>query len=970
MSVTNYIAALRALGFSGTMDTHLASRITASTDNSVYQFLPDLVLHPKTESDIVHAVTMAKTHHLPITPRGGGTGTNGQSLNHGIVLDLSTHMRQILAIDLASQTAAVAPGVVLDQLNQALSGHGYFFAPHVSTSSRATIGGMVSTDASGKGSRIYGRTSDHIVALRAVMADGNVVIFGQSALPGFGDTAAIDRGLQLLATLRAWAHQYADDIATLPQLSRSFTGYNLTALLAENPSMLPLICGSEGTLCIVTQIAVQIQPLPEHQTLVLLHYPTMPLAMQDVSRVLEYQPTAIESIDEHTLSLGRQDSAYPPVAHLFQNSGAVHLVGFSGHHDRVMAAAQTLAAASEDLGIPSHCVTDPQQQQQCWNLRKRAVGLLLRLPGRAKPVAFIEDSVVPPQHLAAYIQDLRTLLDAHGLFYAMYGHADVGCVHVRPALDLQNPAHKALFATLSDQVYALVNVYGGLIWGEHGKGLRGHYTANQIGPELHRLMRRIKTLFDPENMLNPGKLYVPFARRSRAKGTKNHFKGFRPVNPIRTTLYPLNSPMKADRDRDIPEALQSAHAALIACNGNGACFSINQADKMCPSFKATHNRIDSPKGRAGLLKEWLRSQAVPADYPTTFVDDIKDTLDRCLSCKGCTLTCPAQVDIPETRSLFLEQYYRHNRRPLRDPMFAMMETLMPWMANFPSVSNRLMSTSFSRSLLSRLGISDAPKFKGRLTRLAPPKNPPTVIVIPDIFSHYLDPDIGQKAHEILTALGETVLTLPFIPHGKAQHVLGMRRSARKIAARQYAQIAAAQRQYGDIPIVVIEPGIASMYRHEYPALLACSTPKVQGGDWGRSPQNIHGLGAFLATHHLNAPLWQTIAQTTVATQTQIFPHCMDTDTETQSWVKVLAACGHQTTVTQAGCCGMAGLFGHQAEQKNLSQKIFDMAWRPTLDAHTQPLATGYSCRSQIRRFTTNAATHPIAVIYGGLATLV
>jgi len=1019
VSLARYIEALQQSSFSGQIDHGFPGRFTASTDNSVYQFFPDLILHPKTESDVIIAIRTAAEHQFPITARGGGTGTNGQSLNTGILLDTSTHLRQILEVDTANKIAIVEPGVVLDQLNHSVAKDGLFFPPHVSTSSRATIGGMVSTDASGKGSRVYGRTSQHIVALRGVMADGGPVIFGHSDTPGFTDPDAIARGQVLLEKIKSIVTPHHQHIREkLPPITRAFTGYNVSGVL-DTESLIPLLCGSEGTLCVLTQIAVRLQPIPPKKQLLIMAYPSFTEAMHDISRILAYGPTAIESIDENTLTLGRQDSSYPPVAHLFGDSRAVHLIEFSGDsptptpprrgkyliegsllrsspsnswsarvsrvatNPRYLGAppwggggvgprmARTksniritdLIAENKKLGIRTQLVVETQDQNNCWNLRKRAVGLLLRLPGKAKPVAFIEDTVVPPENLAAYMSELRSLLDSHCLFYAMYGHADVGCVHVRPALDLQKASDKVLFETISDQVYTLVKRHGGLLWGEHGKGIRGQYSEDYLGPKLHHLMRQIKTVFDPANRLNPGKLYVSlathtaFARLRRAKANKNYIKGRRPLNPRRTALYPLQSPMKADRDRDIPETLQNAHAPIIACNGNGACFSINHADKMCPSFKATHNRTDSPKGRAGLLKEWLRSQSRPNEYPNTFIDDIKDTLDRCLSCKGCTLTCPAQVDIPETRSLFLEHYYRSIRRPLRDYAFAWMETVLPWMAHFPNISNRLLDTAFSKSLLAQLGISDAPKFKGRITRLAPSKNPPTVIIIPDIFSHYLDAGIGQKSQEILTALGERVLTLPFIPHGKAQHVLGMRRWARKIATRQLAHIAKAQKQYGNIPILVLEPGVASMYHHEYPTLCEIPVPDIQS------------LGAFLATKHPNAPLWQNIAKATTGAPATLFPHCMENDKESQAWAKILTACGQNISVKKHSCCGMAGLFGHQAEQRDLSKRVFEVGWKTTLDAlrpealEGPHLATGYSCRSQTTRFSEISAMHPIELIY-------
>ncbi len=530
------LATLRSRGFAGDLADDLATRVVGSTDNSIYQILPQAIVYPKTRADVVTLMqAAARVPGMTLTVRGGGTGTNGQSLTAGIVVDVGRHMNRIIMTDRVS--AEVEPGVVLDQLNAAVDEQGVFFAPNLSPSSRATIGGMIATDASGQGSRVYGKTSQHVHAVEVVLIDGSVLVTRPMtraealAGPDWDSAASLAERLPR-AVMELAERVHADFVAGLPKLHRFLTGYNIAKVWDPERDVLDLkwlVTGAEGTLGIVTRAWLRLVPIPTAQRLAVLEFESFDAALASAETVIAQDPSSIETIDERVMDLAREDvifasvAAYLPTrAAPFPKTAAINLVEFDGGSvAEVEARMQGLIAACEahrgEPGWPMawSVAASDADRKALWQLRAKGVGLLGNTKGRRKPVPFVEDTVVPPERLAAYVREFRAVLEAEGLVYGMFGHVDVGCLHVRPLLDLRDPEDEKRVRRISDKVAALCAKYGGVIWGEHGKGFRSEYSPLHFG-DLFPHLEAVKTLFDPGHRLNPGKIATPTGRCVRS----------------------------------------------------------------------------------------------------------------------------------------------------------------------------------------------------------------------------------------------------------------------------------------------------------------------------------------------------------------------------------------------------------------------------------------------------------------------
>lgn len=495
-----FLAALAQSGFSGDIRRGGADSIVNATDNSIYQVLPAAVIYPATAEDINTAVRLAAGNEfgpVPLTARGGGTGTNGQSLTRGVTVDTSRHLNRVLDFDLQGQTVAVEPGVVLAQLNAFLAQHGLFFPPMVSTATRATIGGMVATDASGKGSRIYGKTSDYILSMDVVLSDGTDLRIEPTSgqeLEAFraSDTIAGRACRQVIQTVS----EHAEEIARVfPQMNRGLTGYNLQkALTADGVfSLHRVLAGSEGTLALTKAVRLRVMKKPAYQALVVVRYSSFEAGLSHVNGLIGFDPVAVEIIDEKVIGLARQDIIWDGIGSVLGREGtvpveAMNVIEFAG--DSAEAVERQVAALDAALsptggGVVDHTVVkDRDAIGMLWSLREKSVGLMGRANGLRQGIAFVEDAAVPPEVLPEFIREFRAVLDRHALAYGMYGHADVGCLHVRPIVNMQAPKEAALIRPISDEVAALAKRYGGLLWGEHGRGYRGEYSQFFFGDVL------------------------------------------------------------------------------------------------------------------------------------------------------------------------------------------------------------------------------------------------------------------------------------------------------------------------------------------------------------------------------------------------------------------------------------------------------------------------------------------------------
>lgn len=994
-----FLKALKSGGFSGEIRSDYATRLVTATDNSVYQILPLAVVFPKDRADIERLLKLAHQaaySAVKLSPRGGGTGTNGQSLCDGVIVDLSRHFSQILELDLAQGWVRVQPGVVLDQLNAFLAPHGVFFAPNLSPSNRATLGGMISTDASGKGSRIYGKTSDHVLALDVVLTDGSVLTTQPLTAAALEKECSMPTlSGAIYSEVRAVIDRSRARIASeLPRLKRFLTGYDLAHCERPDGSfdLSRVICGSEGTLGIVTEAKLKLTPIVEHKQLVAIRYADFDTALRAASRLVELDPGAIETIDDMIVTLARGDVIWHSVAHLLNDAGepalrAVNLVEFQANDAEFVARKVTALTALLDQELKTggqasgYTVAHSKQDiAALWTLRKKGVGLLGNRKGERRPVPFVEDTAVPPEHLADYIREFRALLDARGLFYGMFGHVDVGCLHVRPALNLRDPEDEALLHQLSEEVVTLVKKYGGVLWGEHGRGYRSSYTPTFFGPELYDELRRVKGVFDPGNQLNPGKLATPIQSLEQ--------------------LVSLQAPKRGQFDREISPDVRAQYDVAIHCNGNGACFDWDPDSVMCPSSKVTRDRIHSPKGRAGILREWLRlttqaghnvsapSSGAPnlaliegrRSAPEDFSHEVYDAMNGCLACKACATQCPVKVDVPNLRAQFLEQYHTRYRRPLKDYFVVGLEALLRVLVLWPKLSNFCLGLNWVQRALRWVGIVDTPMLaeqtlvaglrrrnavvfdQAELAKLSADEKARTVLIAQDAFTTFYEPGVTLAAYDLLTRLGRRVVVLPFVANGKALHVKGFLSWFRRVAARGVKFYARAA-ELG-IPIVGIEPAVTLTYRDEYPHAL------------GESAQ---GFRMLLLQEYLNAELPAMLATLGAAapklnSHYRLFGHCTERTAEPQSqhdWRRIFSALGAELELEATGCCGMCGVFGHEAEHVTESRGVFAMSWGKRLPkdaaAQIQILATGHSCRSQVKRFAGFVPRHPIEALAHALA---
>ncbi|NDL71521.1 D-2-hydroxyglutarate dehydrogenase YdiJ [Vreelandella alkaliphila] len=1005
-----FLEALRARGFEGEIAPDYANRTVLATDNSIYQRLPQAAVFPKHAEDLERLAKLAAElphRDIVLTPRGGGTGTNGQSLTDGIVVDVSRHMNQILEIDVEARRVRVQAGVVKDQLNAALKPHGLFFAPELSTSNRATIGGMISTDASGQGSCEYGKTRDHVLELDTVLLGGQHL---HSRPLSAEEEQAECQQEGILGRVHTTAAEIIDqqrDLieAKFPPLNRCLTGYDL-AHLREAQGQLnlnSLLCGSEGSLGFLNEAVLNVLPIPKHATLVNVRYPGFMDALRDAKALMasSARPTSIETVDDTVLQLAMEDFVWDSVAEFFPATGStpirgINLIEFNDDDperlaERVQAFTDHLSqdATVERLGYT--LAEGRPQIQKVYAMRKRSVGLLGNVQGEKRPIAFVEDTAVPPEHLADFITEFRAALDARQLSYGMFGHVDAGVLHVRPALDMKDPAQEKLIREISDEVAALTQKYGGLLWGEHGKGVRSEYGPKFFG-ELYPSLQRVKAAFDPHNQLNPGKIASP---------AEGHELIAKDSDPDLLTVDGVT--LRGQLDRTIDERAWQAYDAAVYCNGNGACYNYDLDDPMCPSWKATRDRVHSPKGRASLMREWLRLQTQAGidvveesrkkkaengwgfvkSFPRRVMNTVSkqqhhdyshqvyDAMAGCLACKSCAGQCPIKVNVPQFRSQFLEVYHGRYLRPLRDYIIGGTEFMLPTLAKIAPLYNALLNQRWVDSLMRKgLGISDSPQLSRAsvkkqlrawgiaeatptsLALLTEQQRANSVIIVQDAFTSHFEAKLVMDVVELLSRLNLRVFVMPFSANGKPLQVQGFLGAFERTAEKQAKRLRALAEF--EVPMVGIDPAMTLTYRQEYVKSLGAE-----------QVPNVLMLQEWLATRiNTLAPSQLTLTDPGF----KLLSHCTEKTNAPGSpnaWRQVFAAFGLELELMATGCCGMSGTYGHETRNVDTSKTIYAQSWQPQVEAEENAgklLATGYSCRSQVKRYSAQTLPHPLQAL--------
>jgi FAD/FMN-containing dehydrogenase/Fe-S oxidoreductase len=941
------------------------SRMLYSTDASNYQIEPYGVVLPKTIDDLRATIELAGKYRIPILPRGGGSSLTGQTVGAAVVVDTSKYLNQILEVDTDAQTVRVQPGIVLQQLNTKLRRHGLMFGPDPASIDRATIGGVAGNNASGSHSILYGMTIDHVVASHSILSDGAEIGCGKITLDEAAARARLDsREGRLYRDLLGLREHYGEAIhRDFPRHWRRATGYSLKELIKDGTiNVARLLVSSEGTLAFGTEYTLGLVPRPTKTALVLLQYDDLVRSMEAVPSILECAPSAVELMDSMLIGLTRQQPGFAQqIAFITGNPEAVLTVEFYGESeaelhakiDHLLAHVRTHGTLGDAQPIE---VFDTQRQADVWSVRKAGQGLLLSTKGDAKPIACIEDVSVPVEHLAEYVGEVVKMVGEYGTRAAFYAHASAGCLHVRPLVNLKTERGVEIMRDLTHRATALVVRFGGVMSGEHGDGLaRGELNEQIFGPELYRCMRELKAAFDPAGLMNPGKIVdcPPMTENLR------YGADYRAI--------PLKTHLSFAREGGFAGAVEM-------CSGMGVCRKLD-VGTMCPSYMATHDEHDSTRGRANALRNALAGRTLDRAQLTD--KGTYDVLDLCISCKACKTECPASVDMAKIKTEYLAHYYAEHGTPLRARIFGNIHQLNRLGSMTAPVANLAMRTPVAKVVKQALGVHparDIAPFAGErfeewfeARRETKPHGERGIAVyFHDTFVNYNYPEIGKAAVALLEAAGYTVeIVERRACCGRPQLSKGLVESARKLARQNVEALMPYARQ--GIPIVGTEPSCILTLRDEYVDLLP------DDADVARIAANSFMIDEFLAAQQVKGELQITWRQD-AGPRVLFHGHCHQKAlVGMKPSMAILRAAGCEAAESGAGCCGMAGSFGYEAEHYDVSRTIGSERLFPTVEAQdraTVIAVAGVSCREQIGHFTSRRPIHIAEVLASRIAPAV
>jgi FAD/FMN-containing dehydrogenase/Fe-S oxidoreductase len=931
------------------------SRLLYSTDASMYQVEPIGVVMPCDAEDVAAAFDVARSQRVALLPRGGGTSLTGQTVNHALVLDFSQHMNEVLEVNTDEGWARVQPGLVQDELNAHVRPLGLLFGPDTSTSNRATLGGMLGNNSGGSHSIAYGLTVEHVLELTTLLADGTRVVFGTLTAGAFEAKCRLEGAEgRIYREIAAIRQEFADEIRTrYPKHWRRVAGYNLNEAIKDFPlNVARVVVGSEGTLLTVLEAKVRLVKRPRATALDVIHYRDIQEALESSQSILETDPYAVELTDKVILDLARNNIEQSKrMAFVNGDPGAILIVEYAGETEaevRSKVEALEIRRGRERFGYGAHLAYDAGEQQSIWKLRKAGLGLLLGMKGDKKPIAFVEDTCVEPRHLKDFVPRFAEIFAKHDTTGAYYGHCSVGCLHIRPVIDLKTPRGLEQVRAIADEITDLVLQYSGTISSEHGDGrARSPFLERMYGPTLMGAFRRLKRAFDPDNRMNPGNIVdSPGILENLRYGVS--YKTWEP----KTLL-------------DFSE--QGGFAAAVEmCNGVGACRKKLEGT-MCPSYMATRDEEHSTRGRANALRAVLSGRMAPAEFTGRRLYEV---MDLCLECKGCKAECPANVDMAKMKYEFLHHYYQANGLPLRNRLFGRIAELNALGARVPALANRLANLPLNRWLLEKVAGIDrrrplpafaAQTFEDWFRRRTPPAEAPRgeVVLFHDTFVNYNVPGIGEAAVQLLEAGGYKVVLVDRKCCGRPMISKGMLTEAREHArynvARLYPYAARG------VAIVGLEPSCLLTLRDEWVDLLRTDEARTVARQSALLEQFLlrereRGLGLVFSRHGRKALLHGHCHQKALI--------------GTAPTVAALTWAGYDVSEVDSGCCGMAGSFGFEREHYDVSIALGNRRLAPAVKAaaaDTEVIAPGISCRQQIEHLAGRRAKHPAEALWQALA---
>lgn len=924
-----------------------------ATDASIYQIKPVAIVLPKDRDDVKAAVSIAYKNNMTILPRGAGTSLAGQTVGESIIIDFSKHMNSILEINTNEKWVRVQPGMARDDLNAVLAPLGLHFAPDPATSSRANVGGMVGNNSSGTKSILFGKTVDHVLEADVLLAEGTELHFENCTPDAYQQKAnQNNKEGEIYATFKKLIDQHSNEIKErFPKVMRRVGGYNLDEFVyTDQWNLSKLVCGSEGTLATTLELKLNLVDLPKHKSVCVVHFTEVLEAISAVESMLPFNPSAVEILDKTVVDLSRSNLTTKHHSHFIEgNPAAILIVEFYGDTAQdVLERPKTMIAElkANGVGYAYPLFPEGESYNDVWIIRKKGLGLMLGIKGNKKPLAFIEDAGIPSEHLPEYIDKVLKICKKHGTEAAMYAHASVGVIHVRPILDLRLAEDIERLQHITDDTFELVMKYKGSWSGEHGDGLvRSAYNKRFFGDTLYNVFLEVKALFDSNNLMNPGKIIE--------SQTIEH-------NLRYGTEY-KDEEVKTEYNYKEEEGFESA---VHMCSGVGECRKV-LGGTMCPSFKATRDEEHSTRGRANALRMAMSNQLGSEGLSSKRLHEV---MDLCLSCKACKSECPSNVDMAKMKSDTLQKYYDKHGLTLRDKLIRDSSKAASKIAGWKAgIVNFVQKSGLFKSVLEQTANFDKrrtlpdfakePFYKwfeknAKKTNIGNKK----VVLFADTYLNYHEPHVGVSAFNLLNSCGYEIIlaNVGCCQRPKISH--GFLRDAKKEGLKTIEGL----RPFLDqgLKVVVCEPSCASALNDDLPDLIANQEVAEQ------LKNGVMMIDVFLADEYENGRL--DVDFEPVSEEVVIHGHCHQKALYGTNTMKSLLK-NHKDEVSEipSGCCGMAGSFGYEKEHYELSKKIGDEVLFPAvknLDDKQELVACGFSCRHQIEHFTEAKPKHFVEVI--------
>lgn len=962
-----------------------------ATDASIYQIEPVGVLVPKSFDDVRAAVDICRELEVPIIARGAGTSQCGQTVGHALIMDHSKYLNRCLDVDTEDMTAQVEPGIVLEHLNRTLRPRGAFFPVDPSTATRCTIGGMAGNNSCGSHSIAYGNMVHNVLGIDALLSDGTQTTFDALTVT---QRNANPRVAAIVDRLDKIAERERDEIArAVPNVLRRVGGYNLDIFNPQSVrpytpdgsiNLAHLLVGSEGTLALTRTLKLKLSPIPENKVLGIVSFPTLFQAMESAQHIVTLGPVAVELIDRSMINLARGNPEFGPTLDqaLVGEPAAILIVEFAGH-DRTaqLRKLDHLDELIADLGHPGSVVrlVAPEKQTALWGVRKAALNIMMSLHGDGKPVSFIEDCAVPLERLAEYTSRLTEIFRKYGTSGTWYAHASVGTLHVRPILDMHTDGAVKMRA-IAEEASALVREFKGAYSGEHGDGLaRSEWVSWQFGPRLTKAFEEIKDLFDPAGLLNPGKIVRSPKMDDSALFRYKPSYQILPFEPglswatWNVTQDPVAQTTGAPGSGNDPS--KGFAKAVEMCNNNGNCRKFD-AGTMCPSYRATLDERHSTRGRANTLRQALSGQMGPDAFTS---QEVHDTLDLCVSCKGCRRECPTGVDMARMKIEFLYQWQKRHDVKFKDRLIATMPKWAPWAARLPWLFNLrdqipgaawVTEKWFGFSAKRRL-----PKWRSDTflsVRHEEHATDADVVLFVDTFNNYMEPENARSALHVLQAAGYKVHVARAAPSddekgrplccGRTYLSAGLIDQAKREAGR----VVKALQPFVDrgVPVVGLEPSCLLSMRDEF-LVMGLGKPAHN------LARNSFLLEEFLAREHKRGKL-KLALKALPQKHALLHGHCHQKSFDAVKPTQLILGLIPDLDVTliESSCCGMAGAFGYDAKHYDISMKMGELSLLPAVrKAHPDDLIVtdGTSCRHQIDDGCGRAAIHVARVLEQALA---